>query len=713
MGKAMSLHIQFLGQPSIRFDDSAVNLSSGRPLALLAYLLVTKKSHRREHLIDLLFDGPDDPRAALRWTLTKIRKAIGDEYIVSERGEISFNFESNFWLDVSAFEAGEIELFQGDLLEGLYLRHAIRFEEWLLFERQRIRGQYQAGMEKQLELHQRQGEYAAVVITAQQLLKLDNLREDWHRSLMEAYARLGKRTTALDQFELCRQALRTEWDMDPAPETLALAKAIQDGRISSQVSRMENGTSPPKASSSQKQAVEPVEAGEARPRTDFSSRNLALIGVLSLVVLLLIASIRFINQGQNTAGDESPIAGSGAQIESDPQALAGTEVSIIGNYNEDLLNLFNQSMVPLQERTGINVIFISDGDQFIAKSLRGEDMPDIVMLPQPGRLFELEKEGKIIDLKTFMDDDYLQQQYPEAYLDLATLDGKMLGVWFSVGLKSLVWYPSQAFKAKGYEVPETWDELMALSDQIVADGGTPWCIAINDFDGLRWVGTDWVEDILLRTAPPETYDAWVRHELPFNSPEIRRVFEIMGQIWLNEDYVYGGVANIPSEYYQDNPTHLFEDPPGCYLHKQASFAPLFFPPGVRYGEDYDFFYLPPIDPEFGKPVLGSGDIVAMLNDRPEVREVMRYFTTPESAKVMIEHGGFLNPHRGTPIEWFPTTADLRFAQIILSADSYRFDGSDLMPEEVGMDAFFRGIHAWVEGVDLDTVLQQIDDSWPF
>ncbi len=708
----MSLRIQFLGQPSIRFDGSPVNLSWGRPLALLAYLLVTKKSHRREHLIDLLFDGPDDPRAALRWTLTKIRKAIGNEFILSDGGEISFNFESNFWLDVSAFEAGEIELFQGDFLEGLYLRNAIRFEEWLLFERQRIRGQYQAGLEKQLELHMRQSEYASIVITAQQLLKLDNLREDWHRALMEAYAKLGKRATALDQFELCRQVLRTEWDMDPAPETLALAEAIQNGRISSQVSLIESGPSQPEASSLQEQAVESVEATETRPYTDFPSRNLAFIGVLSLFVLLLIASIRVINKSQNIPGDVSSIAGSGAQIESDPQAFAGTEVTIIGNYNEDLINLFNQSMVPLKERTGINVVFISDSDQFVAKRLWGADVPDIVMLPQPGRLLELEKEGKIVDLKSFMDDDYLQQQYPEAYLELATLDGKMLGVWFSVGLKSLVWYPSQAFKAKGYVVPETWDELIALSDQIVADGGTPWCIAINDFDGLRWVGTDWVEDILLRTAPPETYDAWVTNELPFNSPEIRRVFEIMGQIWLNEDYVYGGVANITSEYYQDNPAHLFEDPPGCYLHKQASFAPLFFPPGVRYGEDYDFFYLPPIDPEFGKPVLGSGDIVAMLNDRPEVREVMRYFTTPESAKVMIEHGGFLNPHRGTPIEWFPTAADLRFTQIILSADTYRFDGSDLMPEEVGMDSFFRGIHAWVEGVGLETVLQLIDDSWP-
>jgi hypothetical protein len=110
-----SLRIQFLGQPSIRFNDTPVNIPEGRPLALLAYLLVTKKSHRREHLIDLLFAGPDDPRAALRWTLTKIRKAIGSEYILSYRGEISFNFENDFWLDVSAIAGGGGAQIQADI----------------------------------------------------------------------------------------------------------------------------------------------------------------------------------------------------------------------------------------------------------------------------------------------------------------------------------------------------------------------------------------------------------------------------------------------------------------------------------------------------------------------------------------------------------------------------------------------------------------------
>jgi alpha-glucoside transport system substrate-binding protein len=102
----------------------------------------------------------------------------------------------------------------------------------------------------------------------------------------------------------------------------------------------------------------------------------------------------------------------------------------------------------------------------------------------------------------------------------------------------------------------------------------------------------------------------------------------------------------------------------------------------------------------------------MFNDRPEVREVMRYLTTPEATRSLIEYGNFFSPNRNIPLEWFSSPADLKFAQIILGADTYRFDGSDLMPGEVGFGSFYRGITDWVEGTDLEAVLQEIDDSWP-
>jgi alpha-glucoside transport system substrate-binding protein len=715
----MSLRIQLLGPPRISRDGHPVDLPGYRPLALLAYLVVTRKAHRRDHLVDLLFDGPDDPRAALRWTLSKLRKAIGSDYILADLQEVSFNFQSDFWLDVFAFEAGEIELFQGDFLEGLYLRDAFRFEEWLLFERERLRGQYQAGLEQQLEVHERQGDAAAVVTTAHQLLNLDNLREDWHRTLMGAYARLSKRETALAQFEQCRQVLRVELDVDPAPETTALAEAIRSGQIRPDISPMKSETTWSKFMISLGgQDIEPVGPPKTRSRPGFSKLVLAVIGALSLIVLLFLVLSEVLDvtsQDTEDKGEQSSTGSSTSQQESILRDFAGTTVTILGPRGLEEAELIEQSMDPFEERSGIDVVYLSTGDQFekfIANRLEQGSPADIVNFPQPALLAEFAEQRKIRPIGTFLDDDYLQQQYPDSFLAMATIDGEMMGVWHTVGLKSLVWYPKQAFEGNGYEVPETWDELIALSDQIVADGGTAWCIGIEAGDATGWVGTDWVEDILLRTAPPETYDAWVRHDLPFSSPEIRRVFEIMGQIWLNDDYVRGGVASISTEGWSDSALRLFEDPPGCYLHKQASWVPFVFPPTASYGQDYDFFYLPPIDPEFGNPVLGSGDIFAMFNDRPEVREVMRYLTTAESTKAMIQNGGYLAPHRDTPIEWYPTEADLRYAQIILSADSYRFDGSDLMPREVGTGSFWRGITDWVEGAELETVLQEIDRSWP-
>jgi alpha-glucoside transport system substrate-binding protein len=713
----MSLRIQFLGPPRIRCDGAPIDLAGYRPLALLAYLIVTQKSHTRQQLIDLLFDGPDDPRAALRWTLSKIRKAIGDEYLLTDREEITFNFESDYWVDVSVFEAGELELYQGDFLEGLYLRDALRVEDWLGFERERLRGLYQAGLEAQLEMSRREGDASGVVNTAQQLLKLDNLREDWHVALMDAYARLGKRATALEQYEQCRQALRAEWTVDPSPETTALAESIRRGKVGLQATPVEGADSPlPEAL--EIPPATPVGAPRIADRPVRFRPVIPLIAVISLVSMTLLLSVgivALINQASQDQVGQPGLEASANPSESLPQIFSGKTVWILGRFEDTQARLFQESMMPLEERTGIEVKFLTADDMYdiyLANLLESGDLTDIVMFEQPGWLKTLSEQGKIVNLSTFLDDDYLSEKYPEAFLELARVDGQTMGVWYNAYLKSLVWYPKQAFEAKGYEVPETWEELMALSDRIVADGGVPWCIGMESEDATGWVGTDWVEDILLRTAPPETYDSWVKHDLPFDSPEIRRVFEIMGQIWLNDAYVYGGTSNISKEDFFDSPLHLFDNPPGCYLHRQASFALSFFPADARFGQDYDFFYLPPINPEFGNPVLGAGTILAMVNDRPEVREVMRYLTTAESTQALVKNGGFLTPHRDTPIEWFPTTADLRFAQIVLSASTYRFDGSDLMPEQVGLGSFYRGVTDWVEGADLDTVLQEIDNSWP-
>lgn len=226
----MSLQIQLLGPPQISCDGQLIDLPGYRPLALLAYLVVTGQAHSRDHLVDLLFDGPNDPRASLRYTLSKLRQAIGADCILADRQEVSFNFEIDYWLDVSAFAAGEFELFRGDFLEGLHVRDAFGFEDWAFFERERLRGVYQEALAQQLAKAQNESNDRTVIETAHTLLRLDNLREEWYRALMQSYARLGQREAAFAQYHVCRQVLAEEMEIEPAEETTALYERIQTGQ---------------------------------------------------------------------------------------------------------------------------------------------------------------------------------------------------------------------------------------------------------------------------------------------------------------------------------------------------------------------------------------------------------------------------------------------------------------------------------------------------
>jgi len=641
----MILRISILGKAQLSRDDRPLALPGLRPLALLAYLLLRGKSQSREHLLDLLYDRPNDPRAALRWTLTQLRKVVGADVIQADRQEIAFNFQIDHWLDVSAFEAGDLNLYRGQLLEGLHMRDARLYNSWLLVERERLRALYQAGLEQQLKDQQGVDDAAAVETTAIQLLELDNLREEWHRALMSAYALQGQFNAAKEQYELCRQILAEELHLEPALATTNLLKEIEKAQTDHYISLAERSHAPLKK----------------------------------------------------------------------PGLVNEHTVTLAGRFHSRERESFKKSLRPFEKRTGIHVkvgVFPDDYEQVLPSLVDSGLVPDILKISQPGLVTRFVRSGQVVDVRTFMDDAYLQRQYSQVLLDAAMIDDCMASVWHESNIKSLVWYPKKAFEEAGYVVPQSWEDLLKLSDRIVADGKTPWCIGIEDGAVSGWVGTDWVEDILLRTAPPETYDAWVSGELPFDSPEIRRVFAIMGDIWLNDEYVCGGRAAILSEPLIESALHLFQHPPGCFLHKQSSFILGFFPEEAIFGQAYDFFHLPPIDPIYGKPVLGAGDMMVMFNDRPEVREVMRYLTTAESVRHYVGGLGIISPHRDTPFEWYTSPAQLKIAQILFDADTYRFDGSDLMPAEVGSGTFCRGMVDWVEGKDLDSVLRGIDDSWP-
>ena len=217
----------------------------------------------------------------------------------------------------------------------------------------------------------------------------------------------------------------------------------------------------------------------------------------------------------------------------------------------------------------------------------------------------------------------------QSWVDLGTYADKsgadqFYGFFFNVNVKSLVWYVPENFEDAGNKVPETMEDLKALTEQIVADGETPWCIGLGSGAATGWPATDWVEDLML--AHPDAgrlRPVGCRNEMPFTDERVINAINEFGWFARNDDFVAGGADTVASTDFRDSPKGLFSSPPQCYLHRQASFIPAYFPEGTMVGADADFFYFPSYaDKDLGKPVLGAGTLLAITNDSPATRVFM-------------------------------------------------------------------------------------------
>jgi len=396
-------------------------------------------------------------------------------------------------------------------------------------------------------------------------------------------------------------------------------------------------------------------------------------------------------------------------------ASAEKKVTVLGVWGADETPSFMKMVEPFEAATGIRVDFTGTRDlpAILTTRVAAGNPPDVSALPNPGQLEEFAKIGALVDLATFMDMSKVRSDYSKTWLDLASYKGKLYGFFISADLKSLVWYSPKAFASAGYKVPKTWDELLALSDKIVADGKAPWAIGLESGAASGWPGTDWIEDIMLRSTSAEVYDKWVSHQIPWTDPKVKRAFELFGRIARNEKYLYGGTTGALTNFFGDAPNALFTTPPNAYMHRQATFIKSFIlnaNPGLVAGVDFSFFPFPPIDAEYGTPALGAADLFGMFNDTPEARAFMRYLITPGAQEIWVAALGKLSANGRVNPNAYPDELTRKAAEILVGAKTFRFDGSDLMPAAVGAGTFWSGILDYVGGENLDTVLETIEAS---
>ncbi len=402
--------------------------------------------------------------------------------------------------------------------------------------------------------------------------------------------------------------------------------------------------------------------------------------------------------------------------------LSGQRVTVFGPWLGPDQEAIEAVLAYFGEATGADVRYTgSDSfEQQIVVDAEAGSAPNIAVFPQPGLAADMARDGFLTplgrDTADWMADNYAAGQ---SWVDLGTYAGPrgrqaFYAFAYKADVKSLVWYSPENFEDAGYEVPETMEELKALTDQIADDGETPWCIGLGSGGATGWPATDWVEDMMLRTTTPDVYDQWVTNEIPFTDRRVIAAIEEFGHFARNDAYVSGGAGAVASTDFRDSPKGLFSSPPQCYMHRQASFIPAFFPEGTEVGVDADFFYFPAYaSKNLGSPLLGAGTLFAITNDSPAAHVLIDFLRTNIAHEVWmaIPNQGFLTPLTTASPEAYSDDSKRALGRILTSATTFRFDGSDLMPGGVGAGSFWTGMVDYAGGESAQSVTRTIQRSW--
>ncbi len=449
--------------------------------------------------------------------------------------------------------------------------------------------------------------------------------------------------------------------------------------------------------------------------------------------LLLLVVFAMVVAACSSDDDETTTTTAGGDASSDTTTagneytdvdVSGTEVSVFAAPTGDEGSSIQKTFDIYNEATGGMVTY--EGSDDFESQLRirvdGGNPPDIAITPQPGSICVLGDAGEIVALEDMgLDIAALEAAHGSYFMNLGKCaDGKHYSIPTNANYKSIVWYNKVAFDAAGYAIPATWDELVALSSQMVADGTTPWCIGLGSDAATGWPGTDWIEDIMVRTAGAEVYNQWSNHEIPFTDPVVQAAFDKFGEIMFTEGFVLGGADGVAAIDFRDAPNPMFNDPPSCLMHRQASFISNFFPEGVELGVDAAFFPFPAIDTSLPAAAMGGGELAMVFNNRPEVAAALLAYSQPALQCIQASGAGVpgierISANAETPNSCYVTdTVKTQAAAVAaaLGANGFVFDGSDLMPPAVGQGSFWTGMIDWTRGTPTADVLATVESSWP-
>lgn len=401
--------------------------------------------------------------------------------------------------------------------------------------------------------------------------------------------------------------------------------------------------------------------------------------------------------------------------------LAGTRVTIAGLEAGTNLAGIEAALAEFGSATGIEIGYDVSAAGELDEAIAGGSQPDIALVAQPILVADYARNDIILPVPSDIAAD-VSLVWSGEWTGLGQVDGVQYAVPNRVDPKSLVWFKPARFEELGYEVPRSWSDLVALTEQAAADGNTPWCVGLESGAATGWPFTDWVEDVVLRRHGAAVYDRWVAGEVRFSDPEIVGAFDEVRDLWTIPGAVHTDDGSIVATSFSDSGAPLVGDQ--CLMHRQASFFASTLPPGTPLADGtadaVDVFYLPSEDQN--RPLVSGGAWGVALEDRPEVWVVLRYLASPEYANARQaaqrnvvgpnELSGFLTAVSGVDRNLF-TPVENSILDVLQVAGPVRFDASDAMPPSVGAGSFWSEGTSFIAGdIDASEAAAAIDASWP-
>ena len=345
-----------------------------------------------------------------------------------------------------------------------------------------------------------------------------------------------------------------------------------------------------------------------------------------------------------------------------------TQVRILAEWPGDVEQEdFEALLLPFLQDFDVQPVLVSatNLEETLRQQIDAGTPPDLVIMTQPGLLAGYARTAQVIDLGAALGP--AASGYP-AYLDQAlSVDGRVYGRAIRLVAKALVWYPADDPILAGAGIPATWDDLLALGQQIAGTGATPWSISLS-----ATTGTDIIETLLYQRYGAGLIDGLAAGQVAWTDERVRDAWTSFGQL-LAPGTVESPAALAPVAA----AVAPFDASPDAALSIASSTAAAWIPAASRQrpGEDFLFFPLPAGDPQ---RVIVGADFVVLFNDNPITTQLAGFLTAPETTAAWAAAGSAISPY---PVSGYPNPALDALAALVHDGEPL-FDLSDRLAPAV-------------------------------